>query len=112
MNAAPRPVDVSVWHLVGPQGSGKSIYANGVICSRQSNAQLRAVEVDRFDFETYYEGRVDRMVEQLGPLGLVMISHQHIPHTVRPPHWMRGDVIVLFPLGTMGHPGQPVEVTL
>lgn len=93
-----RPLYVAVHHLVGPQGSGKSVHAASVIMARRLRNEPRAVELDRFDFETHYAGRIDLVVEDMGPLDLVMISHQQLPFGATPPHWMRGDEVIWFPL--------------
>ncbi|MDM0086769.1 MULTISPECIES: hypothetical protein [unclassified Variovorax] len=99
--ASHRPVNVDVWHLVGEQGTGKSIYAQQFAKTLLKKTDLRALEVDAWDLEDQYHGRIDLLLEDFGLARVVMISHAlpgapGIRLTV--PHRMKDDRVVHFTL--------------
>lgn len=107
-----RPVDTAVLHLCGPQGSGKSLYAQAVHTRMVCAGQPAPMLIDLWEFERRYEGRVDRAVDRwrfgnrtpAGQLGrhptLLMLEHPHgAPADAMPPHWMKGDEVLHFPGG-------------
>lgn len=87
---------VAVWHLVGPQASGKTRWANAVIA-----VAGRAILLDAHAFRVDYDGNPakinrQRTFERLPDVSTVLIEHNDVPEGTAVPHYMRGDRVLRF----------------
>lgn len=88
---------VPVWHLVGPQGCGKTTYASHLAQILAALCGYSAVCIDAFDFRREFEGRPDRLTDTYGRVGLLMVEHMVDLHdSAALPFAMKGDRVLKF----------------
>lgn len=104
-----------VWHLAGPQGSGKGLWARAEVRTLAAKG-LTACHMDVHTFETVYAANPARIVDELGHIDVLMLesnwtgatSMQRRPGrpalhpkptgtSKHPPHHMAGDRVLRFP---------------
>lgn len=82
-----------VWHLVGPQGCGKGLFAQAateVIMARKA----AAVTLSAWELEQEFAGNPARIAQYMrSPLVLLLETHMWEVGE-HPRHWMRGDRLI------------------
>lgn len=88
-----RRAGFQVWHLVGPQGCGKTLFAQAaidVIMARNT----AAVSLSAFDLQGEFSGNPARIAQYMsGPLVLLLDTHLWEPGE-HPRHWVKGDRLI------------------
>ena len=89
-----KPAPYVVWHLVGPQGCGKTLYANSCIEAIKKLGGVGA-RVESHDFQLYFGGNPERLAEDyFQGLTVLMIEDNMTRPGGTPPHYMQGDRII------------------
>jgi len=90
---AQRPCQV--WHLIGAQGTGKGVWARAEVRALAAKG-LTACLMDVVSFEKLYAANPARVIDDLGPIHVLMLeSNRDLTGT--PPHCMAGDRVLRFP---------------
>lgn len=89
-----KPASYVVWHLIGPMGCGKTIYANHCIEAIKKLGGVGA-RVESHEFQTYFGGNPERLAEDyFRQMTVLMIEDNMTRAGDTPPHYMRGDRII------------------
>lgn len=89
-----KPANYVVWHLIGPQGCGKTLYANSCIEAIKKLGGVGA-RVESDEFQLYFGGNPERLAEDyFQGMTVLMIEDYMTAPGGTPPHYMRGDRII------------------
>ena len=89
-----KPASYVVWHLFGPQGCGKTIYANSCIEAIKKLGGIGA-RVESHEFQLYFGGNPERLAEDYFQGMTVLLIEDYMTRPGgTPPHYMRGDRII------------------
>lgn len=88
-----KPATYVVWHLIGPQGCGKTRYAEACIAAIHKLGGL-GVWIDSYAFQRGYSSNPERIADHYPGLMVLMIEDNTTPAGGTPPHFMQGDRII------------------
>lgn len=88
-----KPATHMVWHLIGPQGCGKTRYAEACIAAIHKLGGL-GVWMDSYAFQHGYSSNPERIADHYPGLTVLMIEDNTTPAGGTPPHFMQGDRVI------------------
>ncbi|MCE1194092.1 MAG: hypothetical protein LWW96_18245 [Acidovorax sp.] len=88
-----KPATYVVWHLIGPQGCGKTRYAEACIAAIHKLGGL-GVWMDSYAFQRGYSANSERIADHYPGLTVLMIEDNKTLPGGTPPHYMQGDRVI------------------
>lgn len=86
-----RNVQYAVWHLIGPQACGKSLFA-AVAEQAVADQCGQALWLDVHTLERTYEGNPERVLDEYPGLTVLMVEDN--AERTAPRHYMQGDTVI------------------